>query len=70
MATGKTYTFAMPGEPAAEHMRGLLEGLRKWAAMANRDSEQAITRQAKDRNYGRMLAFKEVIAVIEDSNSI
>ena len=65
----KTYTFAATDAPVQEHMAALVSALGKWATMAGRDSDMAITSQARDRNYGRRLAFLEVIEVIRDSNS-
>ena len=66
----RTYTFADKDAPVSAHMAGLVKALELWARAAERDSDQAITTQARERNHGRMLAFKEIIEVIKDSNSI
>ena len=66
----KTYTFAASDAPAREHMTGLMEGLRMWHGDCERQLSQAKTQ--KDQSYwrGRRDAFRQIIATIEDSNSI
>lgn len=66
----KTYTFADSTAPASAHMAGLKRLLVKWAEQASNESANARNKKQQEFHFGRSEGYREVIALIEDSNSI
>ncbi len=66
----KTWTFADDKAPVRDHMAGLCMLLALWERRAAEESAGATTAKKREYHFGRSAAFSEIIAVIEDSNSI
>jgi hypothetical protein len=68
MAT-RTFTFAENDAPVSEHMRGLVQALRMWV---DREEAAPLARTQREQLFrkGRIMGYREVIAIIENSNSI
>lgn len=66
----KTYTWASKDAPTSEHMRGLVGALRIWRDDIKRRENAAASRQKREIERAWRQAYDQIIAIIEDSNSI
>jgi hypothetical protein len=66
----KTYTFASATAPVQEHMAALVKGIEMLAREAERNGERANSVKSKRYWTGKVDAFRDIIEIINDSNSI
>jgi len=65
----RTFTFAEQDATVSEHMHGLVKALMVWV---DREEAAPLARTQREQLFrkGRISAFREVIAIIENSNSM
>ena len=66
----KTYTFAAADASVQEHMRGLVKALGAWLISEQNKLDRSTSGSDIPYLRGRVDAYREIMEIINDSNSI